>query len=133
MGRNAQPSSSTIAPSSTALVARIVSLEARVARLETTRARQRVGADERLLDAIAAATKGHTFNANELRAHVDVDATLARVLGPMTVKQIGQQLRRLQDRPLSGLVLRRLGRDEHGCIWIVELHPDAGRATADGR
>jgi hypothetical protein len=118
--------------------ARLAALEQRVAVLEARADGHNVHGviDDRAaacLSAIASATRGAAFSARELLAHAAVDAALARVL-PSTTKQIGQQLRRLRDQPCAGLVLRRLDpRDEHGCIWQVQLHPDAGRRPAAGR
>lgn len=106
------------------LLRRIDDLEARVAALEPAN-------DAAFVAAIAASVKGRVFNVAELRTHARIDADLGRVLRGLTSRQLGNRLRTLANRPINGLVLQRVGRDEAGCIWTV-LHAASGLGSSEG-
>lgn len=102
---------------------RFTALESRVERLEARR--RPADYDEAgFLLAIANATRGHVFTAAELRAHGAVDAELRGVLVGLTPRQIGRRLRGLSGRTIGGLSVRRVTRDEHGVVWIVDVSGD---------
>jgi len=105
-------------------------LRDRVAALERLEACRRACSDARFVQVLAASTHGRCFSARELAAHARVDRALAAVLRSST-PAIGWQLRRVQDRLLGGLVVRRLGRDQAGVIWLVR-HADAGHGAPGG-
>lgn len=62
---------------------------------------------------------------------------LAAAPGPATTaKRIGKYLRKLSNRSMGGLVLQRVGRDEHGVVWAVlqvptDLHAASGFSTSE--
>ena len=106
-----------LVPVSDPVLERLAALETRVAALER---RQEVD-DRELLRTIATAIGAATFTARDLRAHVRVDHTLALVLATMTTRELGARLRRLRDRPFSGLVLRLIKRTHGERVWSVAV------------
>jgi transposase len=99
-------------------------LDARIARLDADLAalhRQR--RDEvAFVHLLAAVTGGRIFSAADLVAHAAVDPALREVLGPTpSPRTVGRRLSRLANRSLDGFILRRVDRDEDGCMWTVAL------------
>jgi hypothetical protein len=98
-----------------------------VLRAEFAELRQRVVALERLhapiddqarLLVIADEVKGRVFGAAELRDHAKLNPKLAEALGNLkSAKRIGKFLQKIANRPMGGVVLQRVGRDEHGTLW----------------
>jgi hypothetical protein len=99
----------------TRLESECAALSLRVSQLEAARHGRN---DRALLAAIADAVQETCFSASELRAHAAIDETLAPLVG-LSTKQIGARLRALANRPLGGLSLRRVARDNAGSIWAV--------------
>lgn len=82
--------------------------------------------------AIAASVHG-PFSAAELLARAVVDPDVRDVLGPVTTpKQVGRLLLQLAAQPGHAVRLVRITRNGDGCIWVVEIHPDAGLSTEGG-
>lgn len=98
-----------------------LALAVRIASLERERR------DLELL-AIAAAVDGQEFSAAELLDRAQVDADLRFVLqDARTPKQVGRRLMTLAiQTTIAAVRLVRIDRNGAGCIWVVEIHPDAG-------
>jgi len=103
-----------------------------------------VADDRDLLRAILASIgDGVLFSARELLEHAGLDPVLARALRGVTAKGLGKRLRRLEGSPSqicdgnTGCVIRAVGRDEHGRIWVLQvvgdLQPDPCGAGEDRR
>src|SRR5262245_61284114 len=81
--------------------------------------------DIAFLHGIATVVKGCIFTTKSLRAHRCADASLHRLLRGYTLRELGATLRALRDRPLDGLVLRRLPKRENsGALWRVYVVDD---------
>jgi hypothetical protein len=124
----AQPAHAISSPDPTALALQLVALERRFAeyvaqtdaRLAALEAATPI--DEPLVFAVARATDGRVFSADELLGHAVVDAELAAALGSATPQQIGVRLLALLDRPRAHVVLRRLDkRTNRGRLWCVQV------------
>ncbi len=102
-------------------------LDAEISRLELELiALKRARADrqdaELLLTIGRVVPAGVVFSVPELIEHAGLDPELATTIRSMTPKALGRRLARIARHPVAvDLRLECLGRDEHGCIWVVRL------------
>lgn len=119
-----------------ALRADVAALRDRVARLEQGRRRGPIdpAAEVRLLSAIATAAAGRVFTCGELIAHASVDPDLAHAIGARSSRRLGKWLRSLNGRAVGGYRIVRIGRDQAGSLWTVQvvehLHGGAGFSSS---
>jgi len=96
----------------------------RVAVLERA-ARVHADDDVALMAALVAAVGACVFSAAEILDHATIDRDLhAALRSRRTAKAVGLRLRGIADQPLGGFVLRRVGRDEHGILWGLQVASD---------
>lgn len=114
-----------------ALVTEVRGLRADVAALSRRLAALALD-DGRFVAIVAATTEGHRFSVDELFDHAQLHAELAAALHGATCQHVGKRLRRLAGRPIDGLMVRRVGRDENGAVWTVSAADLHGPFARDG-
>ncbi len=77
-----------------------------------------------LLHAIAAFVGVRAFSAGELARHamlpqsVDLSAAIVTACGVVNARRIGKALARVEGQSIDGLVIRRVGADAAGVVWV---------------
>lgn len=117
----------TLADRVAALEAENADVKARLAALEAVRRRSPSPQDAALLAALRRVFPARTaFWSTTVDALSATDETLALAVagisrpGMAATVAVGRALKRLTDRPSGGAVVRRIGRDDHGVIWVWE-------------
>lgn len=84
-----------------------------------------------LLPIVEAVVGARAFTSAELIQHATVDPALHALLGVFhatTPKRLGWMLRALEDRPIKGLRLRRVGEERDGLVWCIFREEPAHKA-----
>jgi hypothetical protein len=100
----------------------------------TARGRPRDASEERIVSALVRAFEDQPVTAAAVLRHARADPALAAALleaDITTGRELGQALRRLENRPIAGLVLRRVDTDREGVVWCVRVVNSQTRAGAD--
>jgi len=112
-----------------ALRARIAVLERAVADVQATLAATAPSApdpvrDVRRLSALARCFGGAVFAGADVFEMAVHDGELRAAVQGVSARELGAWCRRVRRCPVGAYVLRRVGRDDRGVVWALDVSPD---------